>query len=151
MEQEEGRDDMDPLVMAVPFTKPIRVTGKSFADDKRYVSTTHKGMEMRFQMAEMFNHFTEMEMKPTKCSVQALVYKWRQAMFTAKECLPRVTVEMHTGGVATIQHKDADDPQKTLGVQATAALSDGWAVEEAKSTADRTATCIRAGKAPPEL
>ena len=89
-----------------------------------------------------------MEMKPPKCSAQALVYGWRQAMFTAKAHLPRVTVAMHTWGVATIQHKEADEPQRTLRVQATAALSDGWEIEEATATADRTAAYIRAGRAP---
>ena len=61
--------------LEVPFEKEACVTGESFADDKRYMAGSHEGMENRFRMAEEFNHFCELEMKPEKCKVQALVYR----------------------------------------------------------------------------
>jgi len=56
-----------------------------------------------------------------------------------------------TGESEIITQHDPDDPLKSLGMQTTAALSDGYATAEAKLAADRVAVGVAKGNVPDAL
>ena len=151
MANEANDQDGDPVVVRVPFAAAQRMTGKSFADDKRFVSSSAAGMQRRFDMSSMWNLFNSIATNVAKSAVQALVQipggKW-----LLKEELPDICMtNWQTGTSEPITKWDPDDPMKSLGMQTTAALSDGYARDEAKRAADRVAVCVAKGTAPEAL
>lgn len=146
MELLEMDDDASPLKLTVPFCPTVRVTGKSLADDKRYIAPSHQGIMSRFRESEAFDGFHEIERKPPKCGVQALVQTDSRTGFKAKAELPKVQVYNHRlDRLQDIPMHEADDPMRTLGYLSTVALSDGYAVRDAREAADRVAVCIKSG------
>jgi len=149
--QEADSEDGDPVVVRVPFAVAPKITGKSYADDKRFMATSAEGMQRRFDMSSLWNLFNAVATNVKKSAVQALVQipggKW-----LLKEELPDITMtDWLTGESDTITKYDPDDPMKSLGMQTTAALSDGYARDEAKLAADRVAVCVAKGGAPEAL
>jgi ribonuclease HI len=151
MSKDALSEEGDPVVVRVPFAPAPRLTGKSYADDKRFVASTAAGMQRRFDLSSLWNAFNAIATNVKKSAVQALVQttggKWE-----LKEDLPNITMtNWVTGECEVITKHDPDDPLKSLGMQTTAALSDGYATADAKLAADRVAVCVTKGNVPDAL
>ena len=151
MAREALSTEGDPVVVSVPFAPAPRVTGKSYADDKRFVASSAEGMQRRFDMSSMWNLFNAIATNVKKSAVQALVQvpggKWM-----LKGQLPSIHMtNWLTGDSEVITQSDPDDPLKSLCMQTTAALSDGYAIDDAKKAADRVAVCVAKGSVPAAL
>lgn len=141
----------DPLVVDVPFTPPVRLTGKSFADDKRFLSSTNAGMQRRFDLSARWNLLNEIETNVAKSAVQALSHRPGGKLATASQLPDVYMMNWRANTTETIPAFDPDTPLKSLGMLTTVALSDGYAVDAARAKADRVAVCVLKGSAPPEI
>ena len=131
-------------VMAVPFCQPVSTSGKSFVDDKSYMSNTHDGLAVLFQWAEKYNGFTGTEMKPPKGGVQSLVPKGK-GFATGKDLADLIVHLFEADKDMIIPRYEPDEPMKYLGILSTVMLSWGWSVDAAMEVADRVALCIKTG------
>ena len=151
MRAETVAEGGDPATVIVPFAKPVRVSGKSFADDKRFLASTHAGLQRRFDMSASWNLINDVETNVSKSAVQALVHAGGGKLHT-KEVLEDITMmNWRTGVREVVEMHDPDERMKSLGMQTTVALSDGYAVDEAKKKADRVGVCVAKGSSPPVL
>ena len=153
MNAETETDGGDPVTVNVPFARPVSVSGKSFADDKRFLSSTHAGLQRRFDMSAQWNLLNEIETNVSKSSVQALVQAPGSSckLLTEADLADITMMNWVTGERETVVMHDPDEPLKSLGMQTTVALSDGYAVAEAKRKADRVGVCVAKGSAPAAL
>ena len=151
MNAETETEEGDPAVVSVPFAKPVRVSGKSFADDKRFLASTHAGLQRRFDMSALWNKLNDVETNVSKSAAQALVQA-PGGKYRTKDQLPDITMmNWRTGEREVVTMHDPDEPLKSLGMQTTLALSDGYAVDEAKKKADRVGVCVAKGSSPDAL
>ena len=126
----------------VHFAEGVSVTGKSFADDKRFLACNAEGMQRRFDMSALWNKMNAILTNVKKSSVQAQVPAGG-GRYVPKAALPDITMENGaTGTRDVITMFEPDEPLKSLGMLTTAALSDGYAVDAAKATADRVGVCV---------
>jgi hypothetical protein len=151
MHDECCNDGGDPAVVSVPFARPVKLTGKSFADDKRFLASSHAGLQRRFDLSAIWNLMNDIETNVSKSAASAMAHAGPGKLHPTAN-LPDITMmNWSTGCRETVTMYDPDEPLKSLGMLTTLALSDGYAADEAKTKADRVGVCVAKGSAPAEL
>jgi hypothetical protein len=151
LHEEAENCEADPVVVAVPFAGVVAVTGKSFADDKRFVASTAAGLQRRFDMSNTWNGLNEVRANVSKSRAQAMVHAIG-GKYVPIGSLPAITmVDKDTGLDVAIEMLEPWEPMKSLGMQTSVALCDGNAVAEARAAANRVGVCVAKGSAPKQL
>jgi hypothetical protein len=151
MNAESDLPEGDPVVVSVPFARAVKLTGKSFADDKRFVASSLQGLQRRFDLSALWNLLNSIETNVKKSAASAMIHV-SPGKLCPKEDLPEVSMmNWATGEREIIEMSAPDEPLKSLGMLTTLGLSDGYAVDEAKKRADRVGVCVAKGTAPQAL
>ena len=142
--------EADPVVIEVPFSPPVPITCTSFCDDKTFYANTAEGMQRRYDMSTLWNRLNEVDTNVKKSFVQALI--WCANGWLGPDSLPDITVRnWATGLFEALTKVEPHCPMKSLGMQTTAALFDGYAVKDATDVANRVGVCVAKGSVPDAL